>query len=317
MRHRRRKRGFVLLVALVLVFLAGVALTALARRSLAGALASRGAVEELQRRWAVTSLRAVLLERAEDLLDEAERGRDARGKPMKRYRKQPMPERRVTCLLAGIEYELVLTDEQAKVNLNRMVEELGQARAQSAIGRFIMRQVGADGRTVALELRTQAFGQEASGAGAIPVKVGAYGQIFEKASPARLVGTPQEPGLAAAVTCWGDGKVNLRRAPPEVLMQACEQALGRSVVSVLLAARQRDPYRGLDAVFAELDEIDDDQREKVREYVTDTSTCHGLWIVAKGERRSWHTLAVGVSGGGRAAGSADGQELRQYYEFSW
>ena len=74
MRHRTAKPGFGLLLVLVLVVLAGAALTHVAWHSLVGALQSRQQVEELRRRWAVKSLRAALLDRAEELLDAAERG---------------------------------------------------------------------------------------------------------------------------------------------------------------------------------------------------------------------------------------------------
>jgi hypothetical protein len=126
--------------------------------------------------------------------------------------------------------------------------------------------------------------------------VGGYGQIFAGAPPEQLVGREGDPGLAGAVTCWGDGRINLRRAPEAVLRQACDKALGRDVVTLLLEARRRDPYRPLEAILAELDQIDEGERAAVKDRLTDRSTCHGLWVIARGPQRSWYTLAVSAAG---------------------
>ena len=63
MRAPRGQPGFVLLMSLVLILLAGVALAHVAHRSIRGALESQSAAEELRRRWAVTSCRATFLPR--------------------------------------------------------------------------------------------------------------------------------------------------------------------------------------------------------------------------------------------------------------
>ena len=60
----------------------------------------------------------------------------------------------------------------------------------------------------------------------LPLAVLSYGQVFEDALPQQLIGAEPSSGLAAAVTCWGDGKVNLRRAPDAVIEQACQNDVG-------------------------------------------------------------------------------------------
>jgi hypothetical protein len=310
MNRRTAQSGFALLVALVLVVLAGVALAALARRSAAEALEARTAREELQRRWAVTSLRAALLGRVEELLDQAERGEGPDTRPAETYLNRPMPHLGIPCRLAGADYELVLTDEQAKLNLNRLLAEAGRAETAAA-ARLATASAGAADQTAAGQLSIRPFVPSSLGP-LVPASlrssplaaVGGYGQVFAGAAPERLVGREGAPGLAEAVTCWGDGRVNLRRAPEAVVRQACDKALGRDVVTLLLAARRRDPYRPLEAILAELDEVDEAQRAGVKDRLTDRSTCHGLWVIARGPQRSWYTFAV----------SADGERPR---EFQW
>jgi hypothetical protein len=49
-------------------------------------------------------------------------------------------------------------------------------------------------------------------------------------------------------------------------------------------------------MLAELDEIAEAQRTDVLACLTDRSQCHGLWVIARGPRRSCYTLAVQVTG---------------------
>jgi type II secretory pathway component PulK len=337
MKRPRRHRGFALLLVLVLVLLAGVALAGLARRSAVGALESRAAAEELQRRWAVTTCGATLLRRAEIILDEAERGEDRDGRPSEAYRNKPCAERHVACRLAGIDYELVLTDEQAKLNVNGLLAEIGRADAQSAVARLVGASHAPLDATVAVELRPLATVVKApatasthvavnrptgtavaSVAAPVPasvaagktgtmMKLGGYGQIFSNASPLRLIGEGGVPGLTRSVTCWGDGRVNFRRAPAEVIERACEKTLGREIAGALVAARERDPYGKLADVMPGLRGFTAARMAKIPDCVTDESTCHSLWVIARGPQRSWYALTVAVGGAGvKDAAEADG-----------
>ena len=320
MKRQVPRSGYVLVMVLLVVFLAGVALAGLARLSLVAALQSQGALEDLQRRWAVTSCRATLLGRVEELLDEAERGRGEDGQLSKTHLNAPMIERRAKFRLAGVEYEVVLTDEQAKLNLNRLLDETSRAEVQSVVAQWVSEAGAASDRRPEVNLQTLMDRENVSEENEALPRLGGYDQVFDNVSPKQLIGDDAAVGLAGAITFWGDGKVNLRRAPARVLEQACGQAIGPDVVTALLAVRQSDPYRKLSAMLAESDGIAKDRKEKVYDYVTDGSACHGLWVIARGAQRSWYTLAVSMGGGGAADGSGqDGGEphVGLVYEFAW
>jgi hypothetical protein len=296
-KRRSGQPGFALLMTLVLVLLAGVALVGLARFSAARAVASQAAVERLQRRWAVESCRATLLGRVEDVFKEAER-LVAEGPPSQRRRRQPAAELRVPCRLAGIRYELVLTDEQAKLNVNRLLADTSATKAEGIVADLMAAAGVPPDRRSPVRLRPLAFrDSDADGNGASRSLV-SYGQVFEGARAEGLAGDGRSCGLAGVVTCWGDGKVNLRRACDEVIRRTCRGTLGQQAVGALLAARRRDPYRPLREILNELDGIDARQKRSVSKVLTSRSSCHGLWVIARGARRSWYTLAV-ASGVGR------------------
>ncbi|MEI7835335.1 MAG: hypothetical protein WCK05_02875 [Planctomycetota bacterium] len=306
MRPRPSSRsGFVLLMTLVLVILACTLLAGVARRSSEGAMESKWSAEELQRRWAVASCQATLLGRAEELLDEAERGQPDDRTPEKPYLNKPAAQRRVACRLAGLDYELVLTDEQAKLNANFLVQASSRGGAQSAVSQLITC-AGLDASAV--QLRTLVAGQNATKDIRGLLTVGGYGQVFPDVAPDRLTGREEHAGLADWVTCWGDGHVNIRRAPAAVVQRACEKVLEPNTIRTLLAVRDRDPYRPLSAMLDDLDRVDAKEKTKIAERFTDRSKCHGLWVIARGPQRSWYELAVGVG---------EKQEPDTRYRFAW
>ena len=311
MKPRPSQSGFVLLLVLVLVLLAGTTLAGLAWRSMMGAIRSQQAAEELKRRWAVASCRETLLANAEDLLDKAERGKDKDGKPSQKYVNKPQAQLRVSCQLAGIDYELIFTDEQAKLNLNTILESGGMDTAQSAIRRLIAGRPGGLGTDAKVNLHVlNAAGRSAHGATtkAVVPRIGSYGQVFENATPQSLIGDRPASGLAGKLTCWGDGKVNLRRAAPEVIEQICDTVLRRDVAAALIDARNCDPYRKCSAILADLGTLDDKQRAKLAGCLSDKSNCHGLWVIARSQQRSWYSLAVCTGGGSSGGGDAQTQQ---------
>lgn len=319
MKPTARRSGFVLLMALVLVVLAGAALAGVARRSMVIALEARQSAEELQRRWVATSCTDALLPRAEELLEAVERGEDQKGDERSSPRlRQPTSERRVEVMLAGTRYELVLTDEQSKLNVNRILAGGDLAEVRTKVVAAITDLDAVDPRMASVKLRARTQLSREQGDAAGRLALAGFGQVFEHAEAADLLGMETGTGLAARVTLWGDGLVNLRRAPAVVVKQACTEELGADVVAMLLAKRKADPYRSLDAMLGELDRIDEKQRSKVRACITDTSRCHGLWIVTRNERRSWYSLAVAVDGRRAAEKDTNGPraDVRRF-EFTW
>jgi len=287
MKRHAPQRGFALLMTLALVLIASCVLAGLARWSTAQALEARDAAEELRRRWAVTTCRASLLARAELLLEDAERGEiTGEDEPEEIvYRHKPVVTLRIDCELAGDRYVLLLTDEQAKWNVNHLMHRSSRAEAQTRLARFVMENGGAATR---VKLRPRVALEDSA------QNLNSFGQVFESADPAELLGDDgnQGAGVAMAVTCWGNGLLNIRRADTEVVRQACEKVVGTAAVARLLEVRKRDPYRKLSEMLRQVDRLDAKEREQLERNLTDASACHGLWVIQVGPQRSWYTLAI-------------------------
>lgn len=320
MKYCLKKSGFALLMTLFLVLLVGVSLVSLARRSMIEAMVSQTDVEELQRRWAIKSCQSTLLGRVEKLLDSAERGEWKNDELPTSYANHPMAKAHVKCKLANLDYELILTDEQSKLNLNHLAKEMSRAELQLIVERLIAKFVDAGNHQFRLNLQMLPTGDNGPTKNGDLLKVGAYDQVFEKILPEYLAGNTQVSGLTDAITFWGDGKVNLRRAPTAVIEQMCQKALGKDVVRALIAARNQNPDRDLSVILNEIKDIDEEQKTIASDYLTDRSCCYGLWVIAVGENRSWHTLAVGVSKGRTINVDESGfkyQSIDKWYNFAW
>jgi type II secretory pathway component PulK len=281
MRNCRTRSGFALLLTLFLIVMVGIALTGLARRSMFGALEAQDATEELQRRWALTSLRAATLSRVPILLAIAEKSRSTR------QRVVSLPKLPLTCRLSGIDYDLVLTDEQAKLNVDRFLRQTNSTDTQNAIKRLMPRSTESSA-SVHVHLRPSAR----QGDGQSLPALGSFGQLFDQASPQDLLGTNQQPGLSSRITCWGNGRINIHRASPEVLQLVCDQILTRDQITKLLRRRDDDPSRKFSDVLDGLSSLDDKTKSQLSTLFTDETRCFGLWIVARGTQRSWFTFVA-------------------------
>lgn len=313
------RTGFALLMVLVLVLVAGVALAALASRSLHRSVQAKGEVEAVQRKWAVASARATLVERADVLLHEAERtdpdadsdfhhaadgGARESGpasQPDEETFYRPLGRIELSTQLAGFDYRFVISDEQTKANVNAMIHRLGRADAQQALADLLWGRVGTGAMATSeaeLRLRTYELGRINDRDADYAAIVG-FSQAFAGVTPEALLPADADRGIAGTVTCWGDGKLNFRRTPDAILEAVCDKALRRSTIRRLLAAREDRPGLPLDDALADLDE---DEQIRVRRHLIDESRTFSLWIVASNDQRSWHHLAV--TGGGFAVASA-------------
>lgn len=294
MRRPVRQSGFVLLMTLVLVLLAGVTLAGVARRSLIGAIEAEQASDALKRRWAMISCQATLLPMAERVLDEAERGsgRELLVQEESTYQNDPMARRHITCRLAGIEYDLLFTDEQAKWNINRALDDADRASVQSAVRRLVSIPQG----HVQVNLRPQVRQVDSIEDKTDRLPISGYGQVFENLTPHDLFTAESNMArLGDKITCWGDGRINIRRATDKVIKQACEKTIGPRITAALIRARKENPYRPLTEMVHAIDKLDARQRSRVLARLTDRSTCHGLWMVARGDQPPSHTFTVGVT----------------------
>jgi type II secretory pathway component PulK len=269
-----RRRGFVLLAALMLLALVAVLLLGLSRRSGARAIEARDAAVQLQRQWGVRTLGAAALLRAEELLDLENRERQARNRPM-------LATRAGTLDMGGQRFDWVVSDEQAKVNVNTLLQSSDPAGATQGVRRLLDPSAGARVR----------IDPHASSSDALAPLVG-WGQVFPDADAETLMGFGQRhPALTEAVTLWGDGRLNLRRTTAARLEAVAGRQLSGAQVRRIIEARFDRPQGGIEAWLATAG-VSDEAREALRPLLTTRSHCHAVAIAVQNDWRRHYTLIV-------------------------
>src|ERR1700735_3589628 len=112
----RRHRGYVLLTSLLLLLLVSAAMASACRLSLRQALAAQEAQRSLQARWASISCEKTLLPLAETILTAEENRTHV-----------PVVSCWRSMNLGGVDVQLLIADEQAKINAQSLMRRLGKS----------------------------------------------------------------------------------------------------------------------------------------------------------------------------------------------
>jgi hypothetical protein len=286
--RRRHPRGYVLVMTLLLLAVAAVALGAVATDSHGRALAAIRAQEDLQRRWGAISCTQALLPNADRLIHRPQREPGASARSAS-----------VSLRLGGQSFVVVVTDEQAKVNVNMLAARVGDPGELATLVRHL---VGDGGDGAGVRLRpTREIVDGGDGKQSQRLTFAAYGQVFADAPPASLMSLRDDTaGLAADVTCWGDGRLNTAAASPAAVAALCATVLDAEELGRFRDAHSNSPPRAWADVFAEL-KLPAERRQVMETLTTKASSCHSLWVAADVDGRPSYRFTVASSGVGVGA----------------
>jgi hypothetical protein len=263
----QQRSGYVLIMTLVLIVLAALCEVGLVRRSLQLATRAIQTQASLQHRWAAASCRKLLLDRAEDLLKPIE-GPDPTW---------PTPKRlQFEFTLAGSTYQVFLSDEDAKANLNTLHERLPAKAFQLA--------TALAGQEYPLQWRPD----RSKRARQTRKWFASWGQVFDLASIWHSGDLPSLYRSTEKITCWGDGRLNIRTASDRVLQTLVGEIVGQDVAHKLIEARAEAVDLELPALLKSL-ALRGTKLRKLRGLLTDRSSCYSLWLALdNGQRRCYH-----------------------------
>ena len=272
---RRRRRGFVLLMALVLIALAGLLLVGLARHSLEVTAESQQARAELQRRWGVVFLSRAVLAKPEELLT---RFVDPH---------RPLPRQfpvQANLHLGEIEFTLTLDDENRKLNLNRVRD----TRGTNQLIEFVAQRTSG---SLVLDL------QPLRGSAFSTAELDSWGHVVQiPAAGDRLQHHTDLEKLTRVATLWGSATINTHRCDDEVLRYVGQLAAGPVVANRLVSIRNDNPRLTTEEVLDRL-ALQGRKLSLLRGWLSDTSDTYSLWIVGRDRRNSLDLYVCGSSGG--------------------
>jgi hypothetical protein len=309
-KRRHRAGGYVLLVTVGLLVLSSTLLVAVGRVAVQHALDARIASNDLQRRWGVASCRAAILPQSDQILTRASRTTE-----------KAIPVIRVSLPLGSQRFDIIVADEQAKANVNSMIDDVGVDAANDQL------RAGLSGTGVigAILLRPSylVFAAGAGDNSATTTRplgprpwVTGLGQIFDCVPPQRMIGRiiGVDSSPADRVTCWGSGAINLMRAGRPALRLALGSELTDLEIDRMIEARNKalaagggegrthpavatpsgppPPPPDADLVTRLLFNAKVSPKHRAKLALTTVSTCHSLWLVVHDRQRSWHHLFV-------------------------
>jgi hypothetical protein len=292
MSHKRKKfvtctpsrRGYVLVMAIALIALAGLALVGIARQSLTVAFRAVSAEEELQRRWGALSCRRALLNRAPEIIEFEIDARSTDGGERRFDASQLTGSWR----LGGMSFRWTLADENAKVNVNTVFALRGIQGASELVRDFARSDAKGAPEVFLRPHRTGAMDAEST-----PFE--SWGQVFDLDRVRKGVSAPQEiAGATARITCWGGGLLNVERASDAALDRLCGLVVGNDVIRRLQVLRRQRANLEISDVLNELG-LNETERNALQPLLTDNSDYYSLWIEVATKARSWHEFHVASS----------------------
>jgi hypothetical protein len=291
MKHYRRQYGFVLVLVLMVLAVCASTMAIAARRSGARAIAASEALQSLQVRWGTESCRKTCMPMAERMLRLAVRPGE-----------EPPVVVRHSLRLGSMQFNILASDEQAKADVNALARRQKMAGVEN-----LLRTVQTGNRFILVRLRPSALAPNVIGS--VPMQFSSYDQLYDVDHPSILADPNGElPPAVRRVTCWSGGRLNLARAESIVIEQALAGLLTYTQVSRLEILRKARPQASLETMLKEM-ELTKEQEAALAPWVTTTSTCHSLWVMASNGRRNFYRLDVDQTG--------DAQNHGQHWSFSW
>ena len=285
-----RNKAFVLMVVLMVLAVAAVFLSASARICCRRALEASDAREELQLRWGSLCCEQACLDVAERLLREV---------PPKDGLCPVSTSRSI--VLGGRTFHLIVSDEQAKANVNG----IAQRRRNTALPE-LLRSLEPDLDVALAELaETERRIRQTKGSDQQFVSLD---QLFAFSHPSQLTPSLSDQPFPRNTTCWGSGKLNVRRASLPAMRQAFDGVLNLEQVHRLDQYRRQYPDFIREELLRHL-QLTDKQLPQLEPLLVDASSCHSLWIVADCGTRRRYRLVV------KDSSKQDKGERRWY--FAW
>jgi hypothetical protein len=214
----------------------------------------------VQARWAHRSCQ-LLLPRAEHLLRRQE---ERNGKPVSRLESLvSLGDQR--CLV-------IVADEQAKVNVNWLA-----SKSSESLEARIASLSGVDAGQQVVRLCPLEDSRQPS----FPA-YGCFEQLFPEADARELLGSAEEPGPAADLTCWGDERMNAKRASVTALACACDLILRRPETNRLVRFKHQHPEADTAALVTAA-QAPSERSDSLRKLLADSSACYSVWVVPASE----------------------------------
>jgi len=279
----------VLLLVLVAIVVVGVAMTTSAKRSLQMSLSAIESSRAIQRRWGMYSCQRTLLPAASGLFDVSDRTtRKQRG------RKIPFPAvLSDRLILGGQTLDLIVSDEDAKANLNAIYDIGGKRVCEKALTSL----AGAiESRTVQLipnraSVASPTAKNSAAGESTLSGNkestlpnidffpaFRSWGEVFDLVSLSRISGDDRQIAkMTRRITLFGTGRLNVFRAADETVLAVSKAAIQDGLAQRVLSKIRETSLSQIDLIL-EQTVTNEDDRQELKLLLSESSNSFSIWI---------------------------------------
>ncbi|TWU58431.1 hypothetical protein Poly51_12090 [Rubripirellula tenax] len=287
--HRIDNRhGYVLLVVIAVSVLVITALSSLAKVSLRRGLEAADAERSLRVRWGALTLEQAMMKEITTVfeLQEKRYAETSPGVP-------PPSTIRAALTLSGVTFDMLLGDEDAKLNLNALYHTAGLEKAEQQITKVIGPTVPGTVRlrpvVQPMELsrlkdsrKDEDDASEVDDAETpeIPAAFRSWGEVFDVVALEEQAGSDLVlPAITSEITLWGNGALNIRRASDEAIVAVVSTVIQDGGASKFLK-RLRSSATVTLGVVLQTEISDEGDRRDVARLISETSTNYSLWLDA-------------------------------------
>ena len=279
----RPRRGYVLLVVIAVSLVTVTVLSKLATSALQKTLEAADAEVSLQKRWGTFTLERAVISGAQKRFEfEEERARQRGTLP-------PPTTIRDAITMGGVTYDLLLGDEDAKLNLNTVYHHAGREKTQSAIesvlgvgGRASIRLIPAvKPQSLSREQVQSTRDNEAEETipPPPPKAFRSWGEVFDLNRLQQQTGPKALPNATVGLTCWGNGQLNLTRATDPAILAVIDTVMQDAGAKRILKRFRQNPTIPTEVLI--LTEVSNRRnQEQLKALLSESSNNFSVWINA-------------------------------------
>lgn len=281
----RHRRGFVLVMVLVLILVTSLSAAGFARKSFELARTVADAHEDLQRRWGTRSIERFVLANPIHVLD----GIDHRSShSVQSWPLRQMIELNIT--LGELRFVVRLSDEDAKIDMNALARRVSDPK--TLLSNVTQQAAGTSGLGVAIRWPPREQDSEKA------IAFQTWEQIFDLREVDRATELVNQLQAATTqLTCWGTGKLNLSRAEDSTVRLLLTGVVSESSVARVLGARRQGGFQDIDSLVKKAN-INNKDEMALKRFLAVDSKRFAAWIKVESARRTWASLTIDRSGKG-------------------
>jgi hypothetical protein len=254
--------------------------------------------DQLQQQWGIYSLQQTILPSADGLF----LGSDAANQRGRGDRQASPRTKSASLNLGSHRFDLILADEDAKVNLNAAFQVLGETAARQAAVKLSppgsQRLLQPSPPQAGSSLRRGANAKQAarSLSEGLQYHYQSWGQLFDLSRIANDMGDDRYlANLTGPVTIFGNGRLNVLRASDQAIETVCSwvvtDGLAKRVSEKIRSSTLNEIPLMLEQTVANLDD-----RLALQQLLSVNSTTYSLWIESTGRHTRGQRLSVRLIG---------------------